>query len=160
MKPTGCEIEIRLLEALGQGLSPEEMEEPLRRHLAQCETCREVIALAAMFRQDGTELCAAAPLPSAGRIWWKATMAARQAAAERALRPIRIAEKAALAIGGGVLIALLGFVAPWLAEQIRPASFFSTTVVSTFSLSSVFTASIVVCLLLMAGGLFTLWAEK
>jgi len=160
MKHTGCENESRILETLGQGVAPEAMEEPLRRHLAQCADCRELVALAEMFRQERVELCAAAPVPNAGRIWWKASLAARREAAERALRPIRIAEKAALAIGGGILIALLVFVAPWLAEQIRHTSFLSSSLVSTFSFSTVFTASIIVCLLLMAGGLFTLWAEK
>ena len=160
MKHPGCENEVRILEALGQGLTPEALEEPLRRHIAGCDSCRELTTVSEMFRQDSAELCAAAPVPEAGRVWWRATLAARRAATERALRPIRIAEKTALAIGGGVLAALLIFFAPWLAGQLRHSSAFSGNTVSTFSLSTLIITSVVFCLALMAGALLTLWAEK
>lgn len=160
MKHTGCENEARILEALGKGVAPEAFEEPLRRHAAGCASCSEVLSLYELFQNDSEQLCVAAPLPNAGRVWWRATLAARRAAAERALRPILIAEKAALAIGGGALLALLFFAAPWLAGQLKHSSFFTGTVVYSFSLSSLIVTSVVVCLLLMAGALYTVWAEK
>jgi hypothetical protein len=160
MKQRGCENEDRILEALGQGLTPEAMEEPLRRHIAGCASCSEVVYAYELFRNDNAQLCAVAPVPEAGRVWWRAMLAARRSAAERALRPILIAEKVALAVGGGALIALLIFAAPWLAEQLAHTKVFSGTVVYAFSLSSLLVTSVIVCLLLMAGALYALWAEK
>lgn len=160
MKHKVCENEARILEALGQGVAPETMEEPLRRHIAGCASCAEVVSVYELFQADSEQLCAAAPLPNAGRVWWRATLAARRAAADRALRPILMVERAALAIGGGALLALLFFAAPWLAGQMKHSSFFTGTVVYSFSLSSLIVTSIAVCLLLMAGALYTVWAEK
>ena len=156
----GCENEARILEALGQGVAPEAMDEPLRRHIAGCASCAEVISVYELFQVDSEQLCAAAPLPNAGRVWWRATLAARRAAAERALRPIQIAERFALAVGAGALVALLIFAAPWVAGQLAHTKMFSGTMVYTVSLSSLLVTSGVVCLLLMAGALFTMWAEK
>lgn len=160
MKQPGCEKEEQILEALSNGCTVEAMEEPLRQHVSNCTFCTEVVSVYAMFQNDSEELCAAAPVPKAGRVWWRATLAARRAAAERALRPILIAEKAALAVGGGVLIALLIFALPWLAEQATRSNIFSSTTVCTVSLTSLIVTSAIVCVLLMAGALFALWAEK
>jgi hypothetical protein len=160
MKPKNCENEIRILEALGQGLAPEAFEEPLRRHIEGCASCAEIVSVYKLFQTESEQLCAAAPIPEAGRVWWRATRAARRAAAERALRPILIAERVALAIGGGVLVALLIFAAPWLAGQVRYSGIFSGTVVYSLSLASLIVTSLIVCGLLMAGALYTLWAEK
>ena len=160
MKHKGCESEARIVEALGQGVAPEAMEEPLRQHIADCALCAEVVSMYELFQHDAEQLCATVELPNAGRVWWRATLAARRSAAERALRPILIAEKAALAIGGGALLALLIFVAPWLAGQLRYSSFFTGTVVYSLPLSSLIVTGVIVCLLLMAGALYTVWAEK
>jgi hypothetical protein len=160
MKHKDCENEVRILEALGQGVAPEAFEESLRRHIEGCASCSEMVSVYELFQTESKQLCAAAPIPEAGRVWWRATRAARRAAAERALRPILIAERVALAIGGGVLIALLVLAASWLAGQVRHSGIFSGTVVYSFSLSSLIVASMIVCLLLMAGALYTLWAEK
>jgi hypothetical protein len=160
MKNKGCENEVRILEALGQGVAPEAFEESLRQHVANCASCAETVSIYELFQADSEQLCAAVPLPNAGRVWWRATLAARRAAADRALRPILIAERAALAIGGGALIALLVLAAPWLAGHLSHSSAFSTTVVRSFTVSSLIVTSVIVCLLLMAGALYTLWAEK
>ena len=160
MKHKGCENEIRILEALGQGLAPEAMEGPLRRHAASCPSCAEVISVCELFQTDSKQLCATARLPEAGRVWWRASLAARRAAAERALRPILIAERIALAAGAGALIALIIFAAPRLAEQLEHTKLFSGTVVYTLSLSSLLVTSVIVCLLVMAGAIYALWVEK
>ena len=160
MKESGCENEGRILEALGHGLMPETLEGPLRRHVEACDSCTELVRVYELFQSDIAQVCAVAPVPEAGRVWWRAMLAARRAEAERALRPIVIAEKAALAVGAGALIALLIFATPWLAEQLARPSVFSRTVVYTLPLSSLLVASIIICLLLTAGALYTLWAEK
>ncbi|MEJ2008672.1 MAG: hypothetical protein P8Z30_11045 [Acidobacteriota bacterium] len=160
MKQTGCENEERVLEALGKGCVPEAFEEPLRQHVAGCASCAELVVVYEMFQKDSERLSSAAPVPEAGRVWWRAARVARRAAAERAMRPILIAEKAALAVGGGVLIALLIFAAPWLARQFEHSNLFPGTVVYSLPLTALIVTSIILCLLVMAGALFTLWAEK
>jgi len=160
MKHKGCENEVRILEALALGVAPEAMEEPLRRHIAGCASCAEAVSVYELFQQDCEQLSAAAPLPNAGRVWWRATLAARRAAAERALRPIHVAERFALAVGAGALVALLFFAAPWVAGQLAHTKMFSGTVVYTVSLSSLLATSVIICLLLMAGALYSVWAEK
>ncbi|HEX5413552.1 MAG TPA: hypothetical protein VFZ27_16995 [Terriglobia bacterium] len=160
MKHQNCENESRILEALGQGVAPEALDEPLRGHITSCPACAEIISVYKLFQIDNQHLCAAAPVPDAGRVWWRARLAAHRAAANQAMRPIMIAERFAVAIGSGVVIALLVFAAPWLTGQMAHRKIFSGTIVYSFSLSSLIVSSAVVCLLLMAGALYALWTEK
>ncbi|TAM84286.1 MAG: hypothetical protein EPN47_02940 [Acidobacteria bacterium] len=160
MNRQGCEYEARILETLSQGEALEALAEPLRSHVTGCPSCNEMISFYRLFQNDSQQLCAAVQLPNAGHVWWRARVAARRAAANRALRPILIAEKIAMAIGGGALIALLVFVAPWLAGQLVNPRIFSGAVVYSFSLSSLVVSSLIACLLLMAGALYALMAEK
>jgi hypothetical protein len=159
MRQTGCENEARVLDALSKGSAPELFEEPLRQHVASCASCAELVSLYKLFQRDSEQLRRAAPVPEAGRIWWRAMLAARRAAAERALRPIMIAERAALAVGGGALIAVLVFAAPWLAKQLERTSALTGSVYG-ISLPFLMVASVIVCLLLAAGGLYALRDEK
>ena len=160
MKSSGCENEVRVLEALGRGLKPETMEAPLRLHVGVCPSCAELVSVYELFQRDNAELCAVAQVPDAGRVWWRATMAARRAAAERALRPILIAEKTALAVGAGALIALLIFVTPWIMDQFSHASAIKGAFGITMPLSSLVVASFFAFILVLAGAIYTLWAEK
>ena len=160
MKETACENEDRLLRALGEGRAPQAFEESLREHVNGCASCAEVVALYELFQADSGRLQAAARPPEAGRVWWRATLRARQEAARRALLPIVIAEKAALAVGLGVLIALLVAAAPWLAGQLERPDVFSGSVLYGFSMPVLLAASAIACVLLAAGGLYALWAEK
>ena len=81
----------------------------LKRHVAECAECREVMAVSTWLQGIARE--DAALLPRAERVWWRAQvdrrLAARRALAERAARPIRWFERgaaAAIAITlGGVL---------------------------------------------------------
>lgn len=160
MKQQVCENESRILEALGQGAAPESLQEPMRSHLVSCPSCAEIVSAYKLFQIDSQYLCATAPVPNAGRVWWRARLAAHRAAANQALRPIMIAERFAVAIGSGALIALLVIAVPWLAGQMVNRKMFSDTIVYSFSLSSLIVSSAVICLLLMAGALYALWTEK
>jgi hypothetical protein len=51
---------------------------------------------------------AGAPLPSAGTVWWRAELRRRVALEERAMRPMRIAEGIACALGTVVAALLAG----------------------------------------------------
>lgn len=160
MRETACANEEQILEALGKSGTIQDLEEPLRQHVEKCASCSELISVYEWFQKDSEQLRTAAPVPEAGLVWWRAMLAARRAAAERALRPILIAEKAALAVGGGILIALLLFVIPRLSEQLAKPNVLSSTAVYNVPLTSLIVTSVIVCVLVMAGALFALWAEK
>ncbi len=160
MKEMVCENEGRVLEALSEGRAPDQFEESLGAHVASCASCSEIISLYKLFQEDSEQLHASAPVPQAGRVWWRAVMAARRDAAERALRPIMIVEKISLAVGGGALAALLIFAAPWLAEQLKRASALTGSALYGISLPSLMSVSVIVSLLLAAGGLYALRSEK
>jgi hypothetical protein len=51
---------------------------------------------------------AGAPLPSAGAVWWRAELRRRMALEQRAMRPMRIAEGIACAIGTVAAAVLAG----------------------------------------------------
>ena len=71
----------------------------LREHAAGCATCREVL-LATRWMESFAQVRDAQPsLPDAERAWCAALLGQKQAAMERAQRPLLVAE---------VLIALLG----------------------------------------------------
>jgi hypothetical protein len=70
------------------------VEDELREHVAACPNA----FLAALFWCDLSELDRAeAQVPAAGRVWWKAQLKARRAAAEPAAAPIRFVERIASA---------------------------------------------------------------
>jgi hypothetical protein len=48
------------------------------------------------------------PLPSAGAVWWRAELRRRMALEERAMRPMRIAEGIACALGTVAVAVLAG----------------------------------------------------
>jgi len=82
----------------------------LDEHARSCSECFELRDVSRWMREmEGPEETALPRLPSAGQIWWKAQMAAREAAARKALRPLRIVESAGLAVtlvgAGGALLA-------------------------------------------------------
>jgi hypothetical protein len=68
----------------------------LESHLAECETCAEIAALARALRDDRDAACAGASVPSAGAVWWRAQRRAREEAARRAARPISFVHGIAL----------------------------------------------------------------
>jgi hypothetical protein len=94
VRPSACPQEDRVL-----SLAVEDPANPwLASHGASCPECAELIEVtrwASVLHEPASE---AEPLPSAGQIWWKARLSARRAAEERALRPLRMAESAGVAV--------------------------------------------------------------
>jgi hypothetical protein len=101
-----CPREAESLSALlTGGLEPE-----LRRHLAGCVDCREVVTVATWLQGVARETDVRS-LPAAERVRWRAQverrLAARRSLAERAARPIRWFERGAAAaiaiVAAGIL---------------------------------------------------------
>ena len=111
MKLPQCDREQEVLDALQSGRWTSAWGEELRRHVEACAVCAEVVLVAREFLHEAelarTELQqAAAGLPSAGLVWWRAQRAARRAAEQRAAEPIVWVERAASALGALVTLGL------------------------------------------------------
>lgn len=108
MNSTPCEREEELAEAIRMERWPEGAPSELREHVSGCPACRELSLITGNLRQEGKLAQSEAVLPEAGFVWWKARLFARRAAAERAARPVVIAERAGLIAGA---LAAAGLVA-------------------------------------------------
>lgn len=89
MRLASCAKELAVVEAVRSG----RCDARLHTHIAECPVCAEVLLVAQLLRQEDESAQAAARLPKAGEVWWRAQVRSRREAAERAVRPIAIAEK-------------------------------------------------------------------
>jgi hypothetical protein len=94
-----CGEEQRVLEALHSGRWAGAWGKELRRHVANCAVCTEVVLVAEALRREDKLAQAEAQPPSAGLVWWKAQLVARRAAADRAAQPIAVTERVAQTFG-------------------------------------------------------------
>jgi hypothetical protein len=110
MTPTECLREAEILDEIGAGRWPEQTPAALREHVAACAVCRDLALVAAGLAADGDAArtaMAGVPLPSAGQVWWRAELRARQEKALLAQRPITAVQVVAtvallLALGSGL----------------------------------------------------------
>lgn len=97
----------------------------LRAHLARCQACADA-ALVVHFLQAQEESADLPALPSAGQVWWKAQIRTRRLDAERALEPVRLAQRIAAGCALAALLVLILRYAPQLqnwASRIPGAAF-------------------------------------
>ena len=81
-----CEKEMEILEALPRGpLQPE-----LAKHAASCDICADTLAVSEFLQVDSRP---APVLPDSDFLWWKAQLARKQMAVERATRSIALVKK-------------------------------------------------------------------
>src|ERR1017187_3963158 len=125
MKLPQCDREQEVVDALRSGRWASAWGDEIQQHAEQCAVCAEVAFAAQAFQHEvelaNTELQEPGPrLPSAGLVWWKAQMAARRAAEQRAAAPIVLVGWAATALGAlaalGLGIRKWSIVAGWLSR--------------------------------------------
>ena len=80
----------------------------VRDHLAACSICAEIADVAGALRAGHKAACREAPGPSAGAVWWRATVRARAEATRTVSQPITILQGIAGACGAGLAVALIG----------------------------------------------------
>jgi hypothetical protein len=80
----------------------------LRAHAMSCAACGELVTLMQALREDHAVVLRAADVPAAGTVWWRATIRARAEAAEKASRPITVAQGVAAAGIAGVAATFAG----------------------------------------------------
>ena len=102
-----CTHLANLRRALHNGHWPAAAAPELRAHVATCPQCSQEVLLATHLQRARAQTIAAArPIPSS-LIWWRAQARRRQAAIERATRPLIAAQIFALVVvlatAGGIL---------------------------------------------------------
>lgn len=86
----------------------------VREHLATCAICAEIADVAGALRGEHAVACREANPPSAGIVWWRATIRARAEAARTVSQPISVLQGVAGACGIGLAAGLAGVVWPSL----------------------------------------------
>jgi hypothetical protein len=103
----GCSHEPEIVEAIVAGRWPTAVDEEMRMHVDQCDSCRDVAVIAPALRDEYLALRQDAQLPSAAQVWWRAAVRARLEAAQDASRPITFAQALAGAAAAGLLVAIV-----------------------------------------------------
>lgn len=119
MKPVECEREAEVLAVVLQDRWPERADDVLRTHVATCEICSDVVAIAGAIDDAREEMRAQAAVPDSGRVWWLAQMRARREASRAAGRPITAVQVIAFACAMGLLGACFGATSAWFQSALH-----------------------------------------
>lgn len=94
----------------------------LRMHAAICPECADTALAAQLLQELNTRDISQAKLPNGGLIWWKAQLAAKRAAAERATQPISIVERVCCACAAlsalGILVWQWSSIKTWFVSLV------------------------------------------
>ena len=101
-----CAREAEVMEAVAFGRWPEQCGD-LAAHVSACETCADVLEVARALHDDREWLSRGAQPPSAGIVWWRATIRARAEAARTATQPISVLQGVAGACTVGAAAGLV-----------------------------------------------------
>ncbi|HEY0004627.1 MAG TPA: hypothetical protein VGB17_07420 [Pyrinomonadaceae bacterium] len=88
MKAIECAKEKMVARAAVKG----DWNDELLAHMASCTACQEVLQASRWMRALAEVPAAEHPLPNAAYVWWKAQLLEQQAAEERAMRPLLLAQ--------------------------------------------------------------------
>jgi hypothetical protein len=88
----------------------------VREHLDMCTNCAEVAEIARALRRDHAATLREAHVPSAGAVWWRATIRARAEAARTVSKPITVAQSVAGACVAGLMAGFAGALWRWLSS--------------------------------------------
>ena len=109
MKSYFCSRQERVTAVIQAGQWPEGCDPELRAHVEACQACSDLVLVAQAFQQSGkAALQVTRPLPFPGIIWWRAQIRKRNAAMERVILPVAIAEGVAVMV---LLLAIAALVA-------------------------------------------------
>ena len=118
MAPIECTHESDVLMMVTTGRWPERAPSELRDHVLACDVCNE-LAIAASAIDSEASLRPLPSLPSAGSVWWRAQLRARQEAAKAVVRPITAAQALSMAVLFGLAGAVFGATASWFQGALR-----------------------------------------
>jgi hypothetical protein len=120
MNTIECPRESDVLTMVVTGQWPARVPDELRAHIAGCETCAELaVAAQAIDAEAEATRPLIRDLPSAGTIWWRAQLRARQEAVRDAVRPMTAVHTLGLAAIFAVAGAIFGASAQWFQTGLR-----------------------------------------
>ena len=131
-----CQREQDIVDAIASGRWPRACDPSLPAHAAACEICRDVVAVAVALREDEFAASHEARLPSAGLVWWRATIRARAEATRVAERPISVAQGIAGACAVGLACGLAGLAWQSLQQFERLGEFIASVDASRLQFAS------------------------
>ena len=114
-----CTREPEVLDALAAQRWPDRCDAELRAHVQACEVCADLAAVAGALLEDHDAAYGQARVPSAGLVWWRAQLRAREEDARAAARPIAFIQ--------GVAASALVWGAVMLVRSIPRATFVAWT---------------------------------
>ena len=101
-----CSREADVLEAIAFGRLSDATEPELAAHVAGCPVCRDLADVARALHADREAALRDAHPPTAGMVWWRATIRARAEAAQTAMQPMTVLQGIAGACVAGATAAL------------------------------------------------------
>ncbi len=100
-----CPRESDVIGAIIAGRWPDQCDETLHAHVAQCQVCGEVVGVASLLRLDRNDLHDEITVPAAGQVWWRAAIRTRLEASQKATRPLSWAFGISVACIAGLALA-------------------------------------------------------
>jgi hypothetical protein len=130
MSSTICEREPEVLDAIASHRWPGKLSAELSAHVAVCAICQDLGTVAETILENYDAASLRVRLPSAGLVWWRAEIRARQEARRVASRPITVVQTIMAACVAGFAVLLL----LWSGDGPGKAEFWMTLVSRTFFL--------------------------
>jgi hypothetical protein len=109
-----CPRESEVFDAVAFGRWPGRCDPDLAAHVAACTICRDLAEVACALHDDREAACREAHPPTAGMVWWRATVRARAEAAHTAMQPITVLQGVAAACAVGATAALATVAWRWV----------------------------------------------
>jgi hypothetical protein len=113
MRAIDCMHERELVEAIQSGRwsdYPDRCDQELRKHVQACAICADVAEVALALHDESVLAATQARVPSAGLVFWRAELRARQEAMRIVAKPIRVVQTLAAASAAGVAVGLLRWI--------------------------------------------------
>jgi len=104
---TNCLQEHETLAIVQAGRWPDGCDDAIRSHAAACATCRDIVRVASLIRNDYHATIRAAHVPASGLVWWRMQRRSHQEAVRTASRVITVVQAIAVAAGLAVAIGIL-----------------------------------------------------
>ena len=130
MKPVGkatplteCAHEREMLDLVLSERWPDRCDPDMVAHAADCDVCRDVIAVALAMRDDEAQvesaIVAASPqhpsvVPDATLVWWRSQLRSHEDAGRRAARPIAMVQGIGIGIGLVAAASVARLTWPWV----------------------------------------------
>ena len=90
--------------------------EELRKHLSDCEICRDLASVIEVLREDHALAVREMQLPLAGQVWWRAAVRARAEASKAAVRPLTWVHGIAAACVIGLIAGTVRYAWPFVSD--------------------------------------------